>query len=163
MRIAIVINYNTSLCGRLIGICRSSGSKNVFIVYQREEAQRHKSHVICIFVTFVCSCAIYTCCLYRHALYARVYLRDAHSRWPITNSRIRHLLLHSARIERSRFVVFPMRAHGRRIASACIAIFCNGNRYFIHDRRVTCEFAVSADRLTNRQSNSSSAKSTARR
>jgi len=56
---------------------------------------------------------IYTCCLYRHALYARVYLRDAHSRWPITNSRINgwHLLLHSARIERSRFVVFPMQAH----------------------------------------------------
>lgn len=41
-----------------------SGSKNVFIVYWREEAQRHESHIICIFVTFVCLCAPYT-----HAVY----------------------------------------------------------------------------------------------
>jgi len=75
MRIAIVINYNTSLCGRLVGICRSSGSKIVFIVYRREETQRHESHVIRIFVTFVCLCAPYTHAVYidTHCMLACIY------------------------------------------------------------------------------------------
>lgn len=47
-----------------MGIHRLSGSKNVFIVCRREETQRHESHIICIFVTFVCLCAPYT-----HAVY----------------------------------------------------------------------------------------------
>lgn len=70
-----------------MGIRRLSGSKNAFIVCWREETQRHESHIVRIFVTFVLFMRfVYTRCLYRHALYARVYLRRDRRRWPITDS-----------------------------------------------------------------------------
>lgn len=89
---------------------------------------------------------VYTRCLYRHVLYARVYLRGTRQ-WPITNARINgwHLFLHSGRIARSRFVPrAPHRLPLRRDILQCFMEIVIS----IHDRRVTRETAASADRLT---------------
>lgn len=88
---------------------------------------------------------VYTRRLYRHALYARVYLRDTRQ-WPITDARIngRHSRLHSARIEHCRFVYLQCNRTSIAPPPPCIAIFCNVSWKSLFRSRVTCETAMSA-------------------